>query len=102
MPQLVSLDISGTQISDLTPLAACRWLQSLDAGKLSLTNLQALRFLPLSRLTISPMMVSDKAALSALRVWRLLRVVRAPDDPADQPAAEFWKKLDSGGYDTGH
>ena len=102
MPQLVSLDISGTQISDLTPLAACRWLQSLDAGKLSLTNLQALRFLPLSRLTISPMMVSDKAALSALRVWRLLRVVRAPDDPADQPAVEFWKKLDSGGYDTGH
>lgn len=101
MPQLASLDISDTQISDLAPLASCRWLQSLDAGKLPLTNLQALRFPPLGRLTISPMMVSDKAALNALRTWRLLRVVRAPDDPADQPAAEFWKKLDSGGYDTG-
>ena len=100
MPQLASLDISGTQVVDLTPLATCRWLQSLDAGKLSLENLRALGFLPLARLTISPMMISDKATLNGLRTWRLLRFVRAPGDPADQPAAEFWKKLDSGGYDT--
>jgi len=102
MPRLASLDISGTQVTDLTPLASCRWLQSLDAGKLSLENLRVLGFLPLARLTISPARISDKAALNALRTGRMLRVVRAPDDPADQPAAEFWKKLDSGGYGTGN
>jgi len=101
MPQLISLDISGTQVADLSPLAACHWLQSLDAGKLSLTNLQSLRFLPLARLTVSPTRITDKASLNGLRTWRQLRVLRAPGDPADQPAAEFWKKLDSGGYVAG-
>ncbi|MCK9589188.1 MAG: protein kinase [Terrimicrobiaceae bacterium] len=101
MPQLASLDISGTQITDLSPLGGCRRLQSLDAGMLSLEGLRTLGFLPLARLTISPMMISDKAALNGLKTLRMLRVLRAPGDPEDQPAAEFWRKLDSGGYDTG-
>lgn len=102
MPQLASLDISGTQISDLAPLNTCRWLQTLDAGSLSLENVRTLALLPLARLTVSPMMITDKAALNGLRAARRLIVLRAPGDPADQPAAEFWKKLDSGGYDTSH
>ena len=102
MPQLASLDISGTQISDLAPLATCRWLQSLDAGSLSLENVRTLAFPPIARLTISPMMIADKAALNGLRASRRLIVLRAPGDPADQPAAEFWKKLDAGGYDTSY
>ncbi len=102
MPQLASLDISGTQISDLAPLATCRWLQSLDAGSLSLENVRTLAFPPIARLTISPMMITDKAALNGLRASRRLIVLRAPGDPADQPAAEFWKKLDAGGYDTSY
>ena len=100
MPTLVSLDISGSRVADLSPLAYCRMLQSLDAGKLSLDNLRVLGFLPVSRLTISPMMISDKAVLNGLRNLKQIRVLRAPEDPADQPAAEFWRKLDSGGYDT--
>ena len=100
MPALVSLDISGTRIADLAPLTFCRMLQSLDAGKLPLENLRPLTFLPVARLTISPMMVSDKAALNGLRNLKQIHVLRAPADPADQPAAEFWRKLDSGGYDT--
>ena len=99
-PQLSSLDISGTQITDLAPLATYRMLQSLDAGKLSLENVRTLGFLPLARLTISPMLITDKAALNGLRASRRLLVLRAPDDPPDQPAAEFWKKLDARGYDT--
>lgn len=99
-PQLSSLDISGTRITDLAPLATYRMLQSLDAGKLSLENVRTLGFLPLARLTISPMLITDKAALNGLRASRRLLVLRAPDDPPDQPAAEFWKKLDAGGYDT--
>ncbi|MEI8312990.1 MAG: protein kinase, partial [Verrucomicrobiota bacterium] len=100
MPTLVSLDISGSRVADLSPLSYCRMLQSLDAGKLSLDNLRVLGFLPVSRLTISPMMISDKAVLNGLRNLKQIRVLRAPADPADQPAAEFWRKLDSGGYDT--
>jgi Leucine-rich repeat (LRR) protein len=100
IPQLSALDISGTQITDVAPLASSRMLQSLDAGKLSLENVRTLGFLPLARLTISPMLISDKAALNVLRASRRLIVLRAPDDPADQPAAEFWKKLDGGGYDV--
>ncbi|MCX6969597.1 MAG: protein kinase [Verrucomicrobia bacterium] len=99
-PQLSSLDISGAQITDLAPLASYRTLQSLDAGKLSLENIRTLALLPLARLTISPMLISDRAALNGLRASRRLLVLRAPDDPPDQPAAEFWKKLDAGGYDT--
>ena len=102
MPQLSRLDISGTQISDLAPLATSRRLQSLDAGSLSLVNVRTLASLPIAHLTLSPMMVSDRAGLNGLRASRQLLVLRAPDDPSDQPAAEFWKKLDAGGYDTSH
>lgn len=96
----MSLDISGSRVADLSPLAYCRMLQSLDAGKLSLDNLRVLGFLPVSRLTISPMMISDKAVLNGLRNLKQICVLRAPEDPADQPATEFWRKLESGGYDT--
>ncbi|MEI6492823.1 MAG: protein kinase, partial [Verrucomicrobiota bacterium] len=101
MPTLMSLDISGSRVTDLAPLAYCRTLQSLDATKLSVENLRILGFLPFfSRLTISPMMISDKSALNGLRNMKQLRILRAPGDPADQPVAEFWRKLDSGDYDT--
>ncbi len=100
MPGLVSLDISGTRVADLSPLSYCRMLQSLDAGKLSVDNLRILGFLPVARLTISPMMISDKTALNGLRALKQLRFLRAPGDPADQTAAEFWRKLDSRSYDT--
>lgn len=103
MPVLSSLDISGSSITDLLPLGTTpgRRLQSLDAGKLALENVKSLNVQPLVRLTISPMMIQDKAALGSLRWLRTLRYVRAPDDPVDQPAAEFWRKLDAGEYNTG-
>ncbi len=101
MPMLSSLDISGTGITDLTPLAICRRLQSLEAERQPLENLRTLAFLPLARLTISPMLIPDKAALNGLKSLKTLRVLRAPDDPKDQPAPEFWKKLEAGIYETG-
>ncbi|MEI6035555.1 MAG: protein kinase [Verrucomicrobiae bacterium] len=101
---LTALDISGTSITDISPLGpplTCSRLQSLDIGHLSVDNVKALAFLPLSRLTLSPMMVADKASIKSLRGLRTLRILRAPDDPVHQPAAEFWRKLDAGEYDTG-
>jgi len=101
MPFLTSLDISGTSVADLGLLAANRRIQSLDISRLSLENVRALLFLPLARLTLSPMMISDKASLNSLRGLRTLRVLRSPTDPEDQPPAEFWRKLAAGEYDTG-
>lgn len=101
MPYLTSLDISGTSVADLSLLATNRRIQSLDISRLPLENLRPLLFLPLARLTLSPMMISDKTSLNNLRGLRTLRVLRAPDDPEDQPAAEFWRKLAAGDYDTG-
>lgn len=100
MPQLVKLDISRSYITDLAPLAISRRLQSLDAGGLALRNLRTLAFLPLVRLTISPLQIPDKAELNGLKSLRLVRVLRAPGDPEDQTPAAFWKKLADGGYAT--
>lgn len=101
MPMLSNLDISGTMIRDITPLGICRRIQTLDIGHLALDNVRILAFFPLIKLTISPMMISDKSSLNSLRGLRTLHVIRTPDDPEDQSAAEFWSKLDAGKYDTG-
>jgi serine/threonine protein kinase/class 3 adenylate cyclase/tetratricopeptide (TPR) repeat protein len=98
MPLLNKLDLSFTQITDLTPLGVCRRLQHLDLAGLNPTNLRTLRKLPLESLTLSPMLMSDKNSLNALRLHRTLKILRSPQDPPDQPASEFWRKLDSGQY----
>ncbi len=101
MPLLANLDISGTSVSDLSPLRICSRLQNLDIGKLALDNLRPLFALPIARLTLSPLMISDKPSLNALRSLRTLKILRTPDDPENQPAAEFWRKLDAGEYEAG-
>jgi Leucine-rich repeat (LRR) protein len=98
MPLLNKLDLSFTQITDLTPLGVCRRLQHLDLAGLNPTNLRTLLKLPLESLTLSPMLMSDKNSLNALRLRRTLKILRSPQDPPDQPASEFWRKLDSGQY----
>jgi serine/threonine protein kinase/class 3 adenylate cyclase len=97
LPQLQSLDISDTHVIDLTPLRNVR-LQELNIAGLDPANFRILGFLPLRVLTLSPMLIGDKAALASLRMHRNLRVLRTPDDPADQSATEFWRKFDSGFY----
>lgn len=97
LPQLQSLDISDTHVIDLTPLRNTR-LQELAIAGLDPSNFRILGFLPLRALTLSPLLIGDKAALASLRTHRNLKVLRTPDDPADQSAAEFWRKLDSGFY----
>ena len=101
MPLLTNLDLSGTPIRDLSPLALSRRIQTLDVSLMAIDSVRPLLYLPLASLTISPLMVSDKASLNSLRGLRTLRVIRTPDDPVDQPAAEFWRKLAAGEYDTG-
>src|SRR5262249_46711731 len=94
LPQLEVIDISDTQVVDLTPLRGFSRLRELNIAGLNPSNLRTLSFLPLDTLTVSPMLITDKASLAALRLLRSLKTVRSPDDPPQQSAAEFWRKLD--------
>jgi hypothetical protein len=59
-------------------------------------NWQTLLKLPLESLTISPGLITDKKNLNLLRAHRTLKILRSPDDPSDQSAVAFWRKLDEG------
>ena len=100
MPNLLKLDVSQTNVSDMTPLLACRGLRELELGGTHPSNLRALISLPLESLTLSPMLVTDKSGLATLRLHRNLKMLRSPDDPEHQPAQEFWRKLDNRAYET--
>jgi hypothetical protein len=58
--------------------------------------------LPLESLTLSPMLITDRNSLDTLRFHRTLKVMRSPEDPPDQPASEFWQKLETGKYNQVH
>ncbi|HEY5811495.1 MAG TPA: leucine-rich repeat domain-containing protein, partial [Terrimicrobiaceae bacterium] len=98
MPLLESLDLSSTHITDLSPLASCRRLRYLDLAGLNPANMRILMTLPIESLTVSPMLITDKSSLNALRYHRTLNILRAPGDPPAQPASDFWRKLESGKY----
>ncbi len=98
MPLLETLDISSTHVTDLSPLQGRGSLRSLDLQGLNPSNLRVLGPLGITSLVLSPMLVTDKVSLSSLRLHRTLKILRALDDPPEQPAYEFWRKLDSGLY----
>jgi serine/threonine protein kinase/class 3 adenylate cyclase len=102
MPQLETLDLSDSDVSDLSPLLACRRLRFLDVSGADRAGLRILLNLPLESLTISPLLISDKDSLDALRSHRTLRTLRTPSDPETHPPAAFWKKWDSGAYNESH
>ncbi len=99
MPLLETLDLSSTRVTDLSPLLACRSLRHLNLAGLNPANPRTLMNLPIESLTLSPMLIEDRKGLDALRFHRTLKVLRSPEDPADQPAAVFWRRLDEGDYD---
>jgi serine/threonine protein kinase len=101
MTGLEKLDLTNSDVTDLTPLLLIRdRLRELKLGGLNPVNLRALLNIPLESLTVSPMLISDQAGLIALSQNRVLKVIRAPGDPKDQSAAEFWRKLESHAYAT--
>lgn len=101
MPQLETLVLSDTNVTDLSPLLAVRLpLRHLKIDGLNPANLRALINFPLESLTVSPMLIRDKVGLDSLRMHRTLKILRAPGDPEDQPARIFWEKLDRGDYET--
>lgn len=99
-PQLVLLDVSGTAVTDFSPVSSRRLRHLLMAG-IEPANLIQLQNFPLETLVIGPPLLFDKAKLHPLRFHRTLHSIRAPGDPEDQPAAEFWRRLDSQEYGSG-
>jgi serine/threonine protein kinase/class 3 adenylate cyclase len=99
MPLLETLDLSSTRVTDLSPLLACRGLRHLNLAGVNPANPRVLMNLPIESLTLSPMLIADRKGLDSLRFHRTLRVLRSPDDPSNQPAAVFWRRLDEGAYD---
>lgn len=100
MPLLERLDLSETEVTDLSPLVRSDRLRHLNLAGLNPKNLRVLLNLSLESITLSPMLITDKTELDSLRLHRKLLVLRAPGDPEDQSPADFWRKLDSGGYET--
>ena len=99
MPLLETLDLSSTHVTDLSPLLTCRSLRHLDLAGLNPANPLTLMKLPIESLTVSPMLITDRKGLNSLRFHRTLKILRSPDDPPDQAASDFWRKLDGGAYD---
>ena len=95
MPNLETLDISNSLVVDLGQLPFfARSLRTVDAGNLALKNLIGLRDLPLlTKLTISPDKITDKAGLPTLQQLTKLQVLRAPGEPENQAPMVFWQKL---------
>lgn len=100
MTQLETLSLAGSDASDLSPLLNCRRLRNLDLSATNPASLRTLLMLPLESLTLSPLLITDKTSLMAIRGHRTLRSLRTPEDPPTHAPALFWQKLENGHYDT--
>jgi len=96
---LESLNLANTEVSDLAPLQSRR-LAQLDISGTPISNLLVLSRLPLESLVIDRKLAAESNRIHALRFHRSLRAIRTPEDPEDQPASEFWRKVTRGAYAT--
>jgi hypothetical protein len=98
MPLLEELDISRAPVRTLWPLSGLR-LQHLNLADCPATPLAAVEWMPLQTLVLTPSLCADLKSNPRLRASRTLRSIRAPGDPEDQTAAQFWRRLDAGAYE---
>ena len=97
--RLKTLSLRDTKITDLSPLRNMTTLETLDLSGLPLVNVVPLFDLrSLSKLTVSPEKFPDKMILIPLKQLTLnhlqkLKVLRAPDDPENQPPTQFWQNF---------
>lgn len=96
---LETLDVSDTNVTDLSPLVACTRLRELNLGNLNPGNLNILFRVPLESLVLSPLLITDTASLNQLKLLRTITKLRAPGDPEKQTVGDFWRKVDAGSYD---
>lgn len=97
LPLLESLDFSDTPVRNLWPLSGRR-LQRLNLAGCAAAPFVALDWMPLRSLVLTPSLCPDLKDAVRLRTNRTLVAIRAPDDAAQQTAAEFWRRFDAGAY----
>jgi Serine/threonine protein kinase len=98
LPLLEELDISSTGVRSMEPLTG-RQLRRLNIAECRIDSLNALYWLPLERLVVTPNLLPVLKATPSFRTHRTLRWIRTPDDPEDQTSTAFWRALDSGLYE---
>ncbi|MBN8708557.1 MAG: protein kinase [Verrucomicrobia bacterium] len=94
---LEELSLANTYVNDISPLAGSRSLRRLDISGLNPAGLRILSSLPLESLTLSPEALTDLTWVQIVRSHRSLKILRSPNDPADQKVADFFSRLDHQG-----
>ncbi|SFH79977.1 leucine-rich repeat domain-containing protein [Planctomicrobium piriforme] len=96
--KLVSLDLQGTGVKDLSPLREMKTLERLNIAGSDVTDLTPLAGLQLSRLVFSPEKITT--GLEVVRGMKSLRQLDTSFEgtaPAKTPS-EFWELYDSGKF----
>ncbi|WP_084400562.1 protein kinase domain-containing protein [Terrimicrobium sacchariphilum] len=91
---LEDLSLANTYVGDLSPLAGSRYLRRLDISGLNPAGIRVLAALPLDSLTLSPEIITDLSWVAIVRNHRSIKILRTPNDPADQKAADFFQRID--------
>jgi hypothetical protein len=94
--EFVSLDVQDTDVADLAPLATCRSLQRLNIAGTPVTDVTPLAGLQLERLILTPDRI--KSGMDHLRTMTSLRGIDTQFDgvsPVKEPD-EFWNLYDAG------
>jgi formylglycine-generating enzyme required for sulfatase activity len=104
---LAELQCGGTKVEDLSPLQGMR-LMELFCNQTRVKDLSPLKGMPLHWLYCEDTSVTDLAPLKGMplkslrvdfkpeRDAEILRSIKTLETINDQPAAEFWKKVDAG------
>ena len=89
------LNLTDTTVTDLSVLKG-KPLKSIIMHRCPATDLTPLEGAPLERLTLTPKTI--RKGWEVLRSMRTLKYLGESFDKRHQPAAEFWKKYDAGGF----
>lgn len=96
---LISLDIAGTEVSDLSPIANMQTLQRLQIAETAITDLTPLANLKLARLIFTPAKITK-----GIEVVRNMKSLQALDIAFPKPRTmtpdQFWKAYDSGAFNN--
>ncbi|MFN9719639.1 MAG: leucine-rich repeat domain-containing protein [Planctomycetota bacterium] len=90
---LISLNLSRTSVSDLTPVSGMVSLRRLNIADTPVTDLTPLKGLRLERIVLTPQRI--RSGMEVLREMESLVLIQT-DVQQQQAASEFWKRYDLG------
>ncbi|TWT52038.1 Internalin-A precursor [Thalassoglobus neptunius] len=95
---LVSLDVEGSSVNNLNALSGMNTLKRLNISRTQVTDLSPLADLQLERLIFTPNLI--KTGIEAIRNMRSLQQIDTSFDGVAQPMtpSEFWERYDAGEF----